>query len=254
MFTHIEKRLQKLPGKIGLYYKDLTTETSYQFNGQEIFTAASVIKLPLLVAVYHEIHHGNLTREATVQVKPEDKVPGCGVLTLMHDGLELDIMDLCKLMITISDNTATNILIDILGTDKIKAIFKEYNLSKTVLTRKLFDMKMKDQGFENYICPVEIGNLLEALHHQTILTPEICRELIQILKEQQLNSKIPHLLPSEIEVAHKTGEVTNVTHDVGIIYTDKPFILCFASDNTNVILAEEALREIALELCKQAHG
>jgi len=246
LYTEIQTILDKLPGKIGVYYRDLRTGNSFSFNDQERFIAASVIKLPILIAVLYEIHTGNLRREDTVQVSPEDKVPGCGVLTLMHDGLEITIKDLCNLMITISDNTATNILIDYLGVHRISQILQEFGIKNTTLARKLYDMEGKRQGKENYICPAEIGVLLEKIYAKDIISEEICLEITETLKLQQLNSKIPHLLPNNIEIAHKTGEIDGLTHDVGIVFAEKPFVLCFASSETDVVLAEEAIREIAL--------
>jgi len=248
--TDIQKIVDTLPGKIGVYYKDLTTANTYMFNEGESFIAASVIKLPLLIAVLSEIKKGFLRRDDIIRLSPNDKVPGCGVLTLMHSGTEVTIKDLCNLMITISDNTATNILISTLGYDTIRSTFTEMGLQNTQLTRKLYDLEGKKLGKENYICPIEMGNLLERIYKGRIISEDISQEIADILMQQQLNSKIPHLLPPDLSIAHKTGEISGVTHDVGIVYSENPFILCFASSDTDVILAEEALRKIAL-LCYQ---
>lgn len=244
----IESIIQPLSGKVGVYYKDLASGMTFQINGQESFIAASVIKLPILVAVYHAVKEGSLRMDDMHTLSPADKVPGCGALKQMHSGLAVSIMDLCSLMITLSDNTATNILINTLSIDKINAVFQEYGLEKTRLNRLLFDREAKQQGKENYICPEEIGVLLEKIYSGAVISQDISREIVTILCGQQINAKIPHLLPGNIAIAHKTGEDSGTTHDVGIIYADKPFILCFASNDTDVVTAEAALRTIAL-LC-----
>jgi beta-lactamase class A len=101
---------------------------------------------------------------------------------------------------------------------------------------------------ENYFSPSEIGDLLENIYRGKLISEDICEEVKEILKLQQINSKIPHLIPGDVEIAHKTGEDDGITHDVGIIFSEKPFILCCASNNTDVVLAEEAIRKISL-LC-----
>lgn len=247
-FKEIEKIMDKLSGKIGFYYKDLTSGRTFGINENEGFIAASVIKLPILVAVLYEIEKGHLRKEDIIRLSPSDKVPGCGVLALMHSGLDVTIKDLCNLMIVISDNTATNMLIRLMGIERINSIMEELGLKTTKLNRLLFDYEEQKQGKENYFSPAEIGMLLEKIYRKALISEDICQETEEILKLQQINSKIPYLLPGNIEVAHKTGEDDGITHDVGIVYSAKPFILCFASNNADVVMVEEAIRRISL-LC-----
>lgn len=246
MNNEIKKIMTNLPGKIGLYYQDLSTREAFGITEHEGFIAASVIKLPILIAVLNKIHKGELNKNDQVTMSALDKVPGCGALRHMHNDLVVTISDLCHLMIVLSDNTATNILIRLLGFDYINQIFTEIDFKTTKLNRLLFDYEKHLQGIENYFSPLEIGQLLEKIYKKTILTEELCDEVIDILKKQQINHKIPYLLPDHIEIAHKTGEDEGITHDVGLIFGKKPFILCFASNKTDVILAEAALRRIAL--------
>ncbi|MDF2673054.1 MAG: serine hydrolase [Clostridiales bacterium] len=245
-FTEIKKILDKLHGKIGVYYKDLTSGKSFGFNENEGFLAASVIKLPILVAVLHEINNGGLRKDDIIKLSTDDKVPGCGALAHMHSGLDVTIKDLYKLMIILSDNTATNMLIKVLGIQNINSIMKEFGLNTTKLNRFLFDDEQQMKGIENYFSPSEIGVLLEDVYRKKIISQDICQEIEEILKLQQINSKIPYLIPDNIEIAHKTGEDEGITHDVGIVYSKNPFILCFAANNTDVVIAEEAMRKISL--------
>lgn len=247
-FTEIEKIIDKLPGRIGVYYKDLTTGNLFEYNENQAFLAASVIKLPILTAVLSEINGGRLKKDEVLKLSTSDKVPSCGALAYMHSGLEVTIKDLCNLMIILSDNTATNMLIGTLGIQNINNIIEELGLKTTKLNRLLFDSEQQKLGKENYFSPAEIGLLLEQVYKRSLISEEASNEMEEILKLQQINSKIPFLIPENIEIAHKTGEDTGITHDVGIVFSKNPFILCFAANNTDVVLAEEAMRKVAL-LC-----
>lgn len=247
-FTEIEKIIDKLPGRIGVYYKDLTTGNLFKYNEKVTFLAASIIKLPILAAALSEINEGRLRKDAVLKLSTSDKAPSCGALAYMHSGLEVTIKDLYNLMIILSDNTATNMLIRTLGIQNINDIFEKFGLKTTKLNRTLFDSKQQKMGKENYFSPAEIGLLLEKVYKRSLISEEASSEIEEILKHQQINSKIPYFIPENIEIAHKTGEDTGITHDVGIVFSKNPFILCFAANNTNVAIAEEAMREVAL-LC-----
>lgn len=252
--TEIKALISRLPGKIGLYYKNLSTGVTIGVNENDSFIAASVIKLPILVAVFHEISQGRLRRDDIIRLSSGDKVPSCGALNYMHSGLDVTIKDLCNLMIILSDNTATNMLIRALGIERANAVFAQYGLKSTKLNRLLFDHEEQKLGKENYFTPAEIGMLLEDIYNKQVVSEAVSDEILDTLKLQQLNAKIPYLLPKNIRVAHKTGEDSGTTHDVGIVFADTPFILCFASNNTDVIAAEEALRKIALLCCQDSHN
>ena len=108
-------RLRALPGEVCVYGKDLTTGETCAFQPDVPVVAASVIKIPILIEAFRQQRDGLLSMEETVSVRPEMKMPSCGALTYLHDGLTVTLRDLCVLMIILSDNTATNLLIDRLG-------------------------------------------------------------------------------------------------------------------------------------------
>lgn len=242
--------LKEVPGKVGFYYRDLKTGKSISYNEDNQFIAASLIKVPILVETLKQIEEGKLEKNRIVSVADSDKVPSCGALNYMHTGLEVTIQDLYTLMIILSDNTATNIMINILGMDNINKTMHDLGLTNIKLNRLLFDAEEQRKGKENYISPRDIGLLLEKIYNNEVINEEICGEIQRVLKMQLLNAKIPHLLPRNVEIGHKTGEDTGITHDVGIIYSEDPFILCFTSNETDVPKAEDAMRRIAL-LCYQ---
>ena len=152
-------------------------------------------------------------------------------------------------MIIISDNTATNMLINILGMDNINKTLEDLGAVKTKLNRLLFDSDASKKGIENYIAVEEMGMLLEKLYKDELISKEASKEMKRVMLEQQINHKIPFYI-SDIPIAHKTGEDDGITNDIGIVFAEKPFILCFAANEVNVPETERAYQDIAREAYK----
>lgn len=228
VISEIDGMLERAGGKTAVYAKDLRTGELFERNAGETFLAASVIKVPVLVECFAQMREGRLSKGRMFTVRPEDKVPPCGVLTLMHDGLAVTLEDLYTLMITVSDNTATNMLIDTVGICAVNARMRSLGLTGTVLRRRLFDAAASAAGIENTIVPREIGLLLEGMYRGAVVGAGASAEMVRILSGQQLNGKMPVLLPDGVFCAHKTGEDDGITHDAGILYgkTDMVCVLC----------------------------
>jgi len=191
-----------------------------------------------------------MSMEDRITVTADDKVPICGALTLFTHDVETDIRTLCRLMISLSDNTATNRLIDHLGIPEIQKGFCQMGLEKTVIRRKLYDRKASAAGLQNTISPREIASLLEALHHRSILSPALCREALDTLLLQQVDHKLNGKICGEVPIAHKTGEDDRLSNDVGIVYAKEPFVICFAGQDTDVYLWEDLMRRSTFDLLK----
>lgn len=248
-FENLENRLKQMPGQISMYYRDLTTDSSYSYQADLPLIAASVIKLPMMIALFRMVQEGKADWSETFTVAPSVKVPSCGALTYMHDGLEITLRDLCTLMIILSDNTATNMIFDRIGCDYVNETLRMLGCKTTTLRRKMFDAASSAKGIQNHITATEIGLLLERLAKGHCISPKADAEMIKILLNQRLNGKIPFYLGAKgIQTAHKTGEDSGTTHDVAIVYADHPFILCFASNDTDVPLFERLMQDVALEL------
>ncbi len=246
MLDQINRLLETVPGTFGVYYKNLVTDERLAINADQSFLAASVIKLPVLMAVMQEIHEGRRHPLDTLRVFRDDKVPSCGALYYMSDPQEVTLRDLYTLMIILSDNTAANRIMRLVGIEQINEVIEMAGLHHTRLNRMLFDAEAQRQGKENTFSPADAGLLLERIYQGTFVSPEMSREAKEILLLQQLKNKLRAMIPRSVPIAHKTGEDSHITHDVGIIYADQPFVLCLASNDTDVILAEEAIRRIAL--------
>ena len=232
-FEKVLDLLKNTPGRVGFYAKNLVSGEVLEYGADEAFMAASVIKIPVMVECFAQIAEGKMDANAIYRVRREDKLPSCGALTYMHDGLEVTVEDLITLMIILSDNSATNILIDMVGIENINCRMRALGLEKTTINRKLFMAELSRQGIENYIVPREIGQLLEKLEKGEVISPEASAKMLKILGNQRLNGKIPVLLPPGTRSAHKTGEDDGITHDVGIVYGPQPFVLCVCSNEVN---------------------
>lgn len=237
-------RMEALPGEISAYGEDLLTGETCAFQADVPLTAASVIKLPILAEAFRQARDGLLSMDEIFSIRPEQKMPSCGALAYMHDGLLVTLRDLCVLMIILSDNTATNLLIDRLGIDNVNAFLRGLELKKTTLRRKLFDAAASARGVENTITAREMGLLLKKLYRGECVSPQADEEMLGILLNQRLNGKIPFFLHA-YDIAHKTGEDDGITHDVGIVYAAHPLILCFASNYTHVPAFERLIQDMA---------
>lgn len=244
----IAEEMKEIPGHVGFYYKNLVTEYEYGVCENESYLAASVIKLPLYLHVLRQAAEGKLDMAQPLTVTEEDKVPICGALTLFSGDVTADIRSLCHLMISISDNTATNKLIDFCGIEELSKSFRTMGLEKTVLNRKMFDFEKSKQGLQNYICPKEIAMLLEQLYHNEFVSGKVCREAMDILLQQQVDHKLNGKLCNAVPVAHKTGEDDNLSNDVGIVFAEEPFIVCFAGHDTDVYRWEDLMRRATYDL------
>ena len=207
--------------------------------------AASVIKIPILIEAFRQEREGLLSMDEVFSIRPEQKMPSCGALNYLHDGLTVTLLDLCVLMIILSDNTATNILIDRLGIPQVNETLRKLGCRQTTLRRKLFDAEASRRGIQNHITAEEIGMLLEKMYQGQCVSPEADAKMLRILRDQRLNGKMPFFLHG-VEIAHKTGEDDGISHDVGILYGRHPLILCFASEHTDVPAFERLIQDAAL--------
>ena len=245
----IFERLRTSEGKVSFYYRPLDGGCALMLNENEPLIAASVIKIPVMIEAFRRFEEGSLKPDDVHVLRDEEKMPSCGALNCMHEGLEITLYDLVELMIVLSDNTATNILIDLLGIDAVNATMRSYGLNVSTLRRKLFDAKGHAAGIENTVTAREMGMLLEKMYAGELVSAEASAKMLEILKNQKLNGKMPFFLkPRGIVSAHKTGEDTGITHDVGVVYTRKPFVLCMLSNETEVPVFERLIQDTARDL------
>lgn len=237
-------RLEALPGEASVFAKDLQTGETCAWQAERPVVAASLIKLPILAEAFRQARDGLLDMNRRFAIRPEQKLPSCGALTYLHDGLEVTLRDLCVLMIILSDNTATNLLIDRLGMENVNRMIRDQGLTGTALRRKLFDSAASARGIENSVTARDMGALLERMFQGKCVSSDADAKMLSILRDQRLNGKIPFFLHG-VPIAHKTGEDDGVTHDVGIVYAAHPLILCFAAQRTDAPRFERLIQDMS---------
>ena len=243
-------QLEAIGGDTGVYVKNLVTAASWARGEHTPVCAASVIKIPVMITVFRLAQEGKLSLQELHALEDWERLPSCGTLKAMHTGIEMTLLDLTKLMIIVSDNAATNILIRRVGMDAVNETLKAYGCRNSVLRRVLFDSEASKQGIQNDITAYDMGLLLEKLYRGEIVSAEASRAMIDILLDQRLNGKLPFFIASHgIEAAHKTGEDDGISHDVGILYTAEPLVCCFVGEHVDVPRYERLMQDAAKALC-----
>jgi len=245
--------IRAFPGDVGLYYHRLGSAEAPELHNPDLpLIAASVIKVPIMVTAFRDMAAGALDPDEVVTIRPEMKKPSCGALTYMHDGLEVTVMDLITLMIILSDNTATNLMIDKLTPEHVNRTMEELGIPGICLRRRLFEPELSAKGIQNTVTARGVGLLLERMAEGTLLGRAEDDRMLKILLDQRLNGKLPFYLHSEgVKCAHKTGEDDGITHDAGIVYAERPFALVMLSNNVNVPAFERLMQDAARELAFQ---
>ncbi|MGH9337417.1 MAG: serine hydrolase, partial [Vicinamibacteria bacterium] len=213
-------------GVLGVAILDPATGESFAIHGDMVFTQASAIKLPVLVELMRQVEEGEHELDEMVTLQTDDVVPGSGVLQQLTPGkVSMTLRDVATLMVTVSDNTATNMIIDRVGMPNVNSSMERLGLGSTKLQRKMQDQKAWIENRENLSTPNEQARLLALLHKEEILTPQSREEIYRILAIPK-PGHIRTLLPEGTKVAHKTGTLSGVVVDVGIVYLPgKPFIV-----------------------------
>jgi len=208
----------RLDGRVAYALDHPASSTRVERNAQESYIAASVIKVPILAEAFRQVAEGMMSWDETMVVMASDKVGGSGVLTVMHDGLQITPMDAAVLMTVVSDNTATNMLIGRLGVDNISGFLRRRGCLVTRCVRKLYDWPAIKKGIHNYISAGEITDMLRDAASGKLVDPSSDAAMLDIMKKQHYRDRIPHLLPKGAVTANKTGDLDEVEHDAAVVW------------------------------------
>lgn len=205
--------LERLSGDTGVYLCNLVTGDMRAYAADKPVVAASVIKIPVMIEVFRQARDGLLDLNEIHRLSDDERLPSCGTLKAMHTGIEMTLLDLTRLMVIVSDNAATNILIRRVGMENVNRTIRELGCEKTCLRRLLFDGEAAARGIENSITAGEMGLLLEKLYQGEVVSAEASAQMLDILKDQRLNGKLPFsctrwAFPSPIRPARTTASRT----------------------------------------------
>lgn len=224
------KTMEGCGGEYAVAYYDLSSGESLQLNADKKYHAASTMKVPVMIELYRQVSLGNLSMNDSILVKNEFKsIVDSSLYTLSIEddsdsivyqniGKQMSLADLTYQMITVSSNFATNILIQLVGGEQTTATMRTLGARDIEVLRGVEDIKAFDQGLSNSTTANDLMSIFKALAKGEAGTPEHTEEMISILKDQAFNEIIPAQLPSNVQVAHKTGVITGVHHDAGIVY------------------------------------
>ena len=195
-----------------------------------VMRSASMIKVFILAKAMEDERDGRLQGSQTVRLTSAVKVGGAGSLAGWANGTAVPVDKLLFLMITESDNTATNMMIDLLGMERINEYIRRSGYGDTVLQRKMMDAAAVQQGRENYTSAQDLGKFFHCLYQHQCVDTAHDEAMIQLLLQQTDTECFPAALPAGTPVAHKTGELDGLYHDGGIVYGAKPYVLCILTD------------------------
>lgn len=242
----VQSQLDSIQGDVAVAFYNLydTTDTM-MINAEEEFHAASTMKVPVMIELFKQQHEGKLILSDSILLKNEFKSIVDSSLYSMDIGDDSDdviygkigmvvtLNDLLHPMITVSSNLATNVLIELVGAKNVTATMRDLGADKIEVLRGVEDQKAYDLGLSNSTTAKDLMIIMKAIATDQAGTPEDCKKMIQILKDQQFNEIIPRYLPKDVSVAHKTGSITGVHHDAGIVYLPdgRSYVLVLLSKN-----------------------
>jgi beta-lactamase class A len=233
--AQLEEILSAFSGTIGFKALRFSDGFILEHDPDQIFPAASVVKVPLMLAALKQAEEGRLDLHARVPMPADERVGGSGVLYRLEGGAGLTLLDFVTLMIVVSDNTATNIVLDAIGgRDAVNSRLQAWGFTKTTVVGKLmlpFERKNEDQkaGKLAEITPHESALLLEKLQCGELLGAEMRALALETLEAQQYTEILARYLPDGVKTATKSGQITGVRNDIGIVTTDRPYVLALCS-------------------------
>lgn len=239
---------QHLDGVMGLAIEDLNSGDHFFLHEDEVFAQASSIKITVLANLYLQAKQGKLKLSDLYTVRPEDLVPDSDIMNGLTPGVtRVTLRDLATMMVAVSDNSATNVLIDRVGMQNVNAMLDSLGLTHTRLRRKMMDLEAAKQGRENISTPREMMQLLDAIYHGKVLNQESTADFFKVLSTNK-SSFIPRDLPADLKIANKPGELEAVRNDSGIVFVEgRPYVICvMTSFLRNERDGEDAISRVSL--------
>ena len=226
----IERELSDFPGQGGVVAKRLETGEELRVNPDLETTTASTIKVPILIELLRQVEAGKINLEDRLTVTPASHVLGSGILRDLSTGIELSVRDVATLMIVLSDNIATNMLVDLVGIASVNQTLRDFGFTRTELRNRIDFDRIGDDGKNLAVTtPAELAGVMEALATGRILSDASRAEILAIMHKQHVRDRIPRYLPFEpyraesgkddngLRIANKTGSLAGFRADMGLV-------------------------------------
>jgi beta-lactamase class A len=254
--------IQAHKGKVGLAVKHLTTGEEFYYHSDDPMPTASLIKVAVMVETYRQAAEKKVDLEQKLTLRDEDRVPGSGILTQLTPGLTLTLRDAVRLMMALSDNTATNLVLDTIGLGATAETMERLGYPNTKIHSKVFKrstslfMERSKQFGLGSTTAREMLRLVETIQRQQVVNPEACDAMLGHMRACQDQFKFSRFLPDGVRVAFKGGSVDECRTAAGILTTPSgPIALCvltnenedqrWVADNAGDRLCAEVAREVA---------
>lgn len=243
-------------GRVAVAVKNLKTGEEFHLNADDRMPTASLIKLPIMVETYWQAAEQKVKLDTKLTLTDKDKVPGSGILRdNFSDGATFQLRDAVRLMIVFSDNTATNLVLDQIGISSTNTRMEKLGFKNTRINAKVYrgsTTSIDPDATKKYglgsTTAREMVQLLEAIEAGKVVSPEACREMVKTLKACDDKTMFARFLPAGMELAHKTGTVSDARTSAGIVYTKSgPVALCvLTTDNEDKRWARDNAAEVLL--------
>src|SRR6266487_3214974 len=254
--TRVEEIAARLDGVMGVAILDLTDGRILLRNADRVFPTASSIKIAILLELYRQDQEARAGAEDKAKLDdiytfdPKDLVEDSQIMAGLTAGVtRVTNRDLAQFMVAVSDNAATNVLIDHVGMQNVNATLRSLGLTKTMLRRKMIDIAAARRGDENVSTAQEMARLLEMIYKGKSLNKDLTEQLIKQLKTLKKDSYLSYELPLGVELDDKPGSLDGVRTDSGIVFAkNRPFaISVMTAYNRDEKAAERAISEVTLE-------
>ena len=244
----IEERFRAVEGKYAIAFKDLSQSDTLSI-GNEKTISASVIKIYVMIEAFNQIKSGKISLSNEITLKDSMKTEGSGIIYKEPDGTKYTVEELINLMMLKSDNTAANILIDMVGINNVNNTIKGLGCIDTELNRKMMDTDAIGNGIENYSSVDDLALTFTKLYNGQAIDSIYDKKMLDLMKQNESKSKIPNKLPSGVSVSNKSGEYNGVQNDAGIVFTDKgAYILSITTKDGYVENQVNAISDISKEI------
>jgi len=283
LFTRVEQLARSFPGKVGVFARDIESGAEVAYNADDQFPMASTYKVPILVTVYRQAEAGRFSMDDRVQISEADRRLGSGLFMHMRPGLNPTIYDLALLMITISDNEATDLLLRKVGAENVTATMRQLGIKDIRVDRQTKDIirdwlaafdpkyaqgninegaaneiertitrektEAADRAFtddpRDHASPQAMTDLLTKIVKSQAAGEASCHDILEIMKRQIHTQRIPRYLEG-VEIASKTGTIGYTTNDVGVLFAGKHHIALtiYTLKENSSVTTEEAEERI----------
>jgi beta-lactamase class A len=254
--------------QLGISFYDADSTIQWSYNADHYFHAASTMKLAVLLGVFREVERGQLSLDAPVHVRNRftsivnqepfmlDLGRDADPNVYGHLGKTLTIRELAYWMITLSSNLATNLLVDVIGIPAIQKALDELEIDGIRVLRGVEDQAAFEAGLNNEVTANGLMKLLRVIAEGKAWSPAASEEMMKIMLDQQYRSGIPAGLPKAARVAHKTGNISTIHHDAGIVYLDgrKPYVLVILTQFNAEVGRGTAVAELSRDIFNTLGG